>query len=61
MILVALLVTYVLARLCGELVANLPAPEPDNINFPASGRCYPPNAPEPDRRAEIREDNVFYF
>jgi hypothetical protein len=50
MIWVSLLVTYILARLCGELVANLPAPEP-----------LPPDAPEPDRRAEIHNDNVFYF
>jgi hypothetical protein len=63
MILVSLLITYVLARLCSELVANLPVPEPNEIMFPASGRCSPPD-PEPEqaeRRAEIDGDNVFYF
>ena len=50
MILVSLLVTYILARLCGKLVATLPAPPPPE-----------PDALEPDRRAEIREENVFYF
>lgn len=51
MIWVAVLVTCVLARLCNDLIADLPPPEP------------PPNTePEQaDRRAEIDGDNVFYF
>ena len=47
MIWVALLVTWLLARLCADLVADLPDPTP---------------AVEPDdRRAEIDGENVFYF
>jgi hypothetical protein len=51
MIWVSLLVTWVLARLCNDLIADLPPPSP------------PPD-PEPEqaeRRAEIDGDNVFYF
>jgi hypothetical protein len=47
MIWVALLVTWVLARLCANLVADLPDP--------------PPAAEPDDRRAEIDGENVFYF
>ena len=47
MIWVALLVTWLLARLFADLVAELPDPPP---------------APEPDdRRAKIDGENVFYF
>jgi len=51
MIWVVLIVTWVLARLCNDLIADLPPP------------AQPPE-PEPeqaDRRAEINGDNVFYF
>jgi hypothetical protein len=51
MICVSLLVTWLLARLCNDLIANLPPPAL-------------PQDPEPeqaDRRAEIDGDNVFYF
>jgi hypothetical protein len=51
MIWVALLVTWLLARLCNDLIADLPPPAlpPD------------PEPEQPDRRAEIHNDNVFYF
>jgi hypothetical protein len=51
MIWISLLVTWLLARLCNDLIATLPPPEP------------PPD-PEPEqaeRRAEIDGDKVFYF
>jgi hypothetical protein len=51
MIFVSLLVTWALARLCNDLIADLPPPAP-------------PPEPEPeqaDRRASIDGDNVFYF